>query len=51
MLAPVASQTTLSELMEDIRWARKALDANFDNSVDQQRCKRILWWLPNLNMS
>ena len=35
MSAPVASQSAETALMEDTRWARKALATSFDSSADQ----------------
>ena len=40
--APVASQSAEIALMLDIRWARKALAVNLDNSEDQRLVVIIL---------
>jgi hypothetical protein len=36
MLAPVATQMAESELIEEMRWARRALAASFVSSNDQR---------------
>ena len=39
--APVTSQSSEMELMEDTRWARKALAVNLDSSEDHKLVVKI----------